>query len=191
MTAPSVWQDNLGSPADWGNVTTGQADAEAVAYPRGRGLGGSGAINAMAHVRGHRAVYADWAAGGAPGLGFGGLLPYFLCSERADGRDRALRGADGPVWVAPVPEADRHPGAHAFAGALDQAGCPATDDLSGVNQEGVAWVDLAIANGQRVSTGFQCRHRRHPAFGCAGQPEAAARHGQRLNLAGFRGKPDE
>jgi hypothetical protein len=50
-----------------------------------------------------------------------------------------------------VPEAGQHPVARAFAGALRGAGCPVTDDLSGVVQEGVAWVDLAIADGERVS----------------------------------------
>jgi len=48
MTVPSAWPQNLGSAADWANLTTGQADAGPVAYPRGRGVGGSGAINALA-----------------------------------------------------------------------------------------------------------------------------------------------
>src|SRR5262249_14380418 len=39
----------------------------------------------------------------------------------------------------------------AFAAALRGAGCPVTDDLSGAVQEGVAWADLAIAGGERVS----------------------------------------
>ena len=152
MIVPGAWPELLGTAADWGGVTIGQADAGAVAYPRGRVLGGSGAINAMAHVRGHRAVYDGWAAGGAPGWGFADLLPYFQRSEHAEGRDPALRGTRGPVWVAPVPEADRHPVARAFAGTLAQIGCPVTDDLSGARQEGVAWADLAIdAAGQRVS----------------------------------------
>ncbi len=122
-----------------------------MAYPRGRALGGSGAINAMAHVRGHRAVYDGWAVGGAAGWGFADLLPYFRRSERVEGRDPALRGTAGPIPVAPVPEPDRHPVACAFAEALRQAGYPVTDDLSGANQEGVAWADLAIAGGERVS----------------------------------------
>src|SRR5215471_13474616 len=50
MTVPNAWPENLGSAADWANVTTDQADAGPVAYPRGRALGGSGSINAMAHV---------------------------------------------------------------------------------------------------------------------------------------------
>ena len=151
MTVPDAWPQLLGTPADWAGVTIDQADAGPVAYPRGRTLGGSGAINAMAHVRGHRAVYDGWTAGGAAGWGFADLLPYFRRSEQTEGRDPALRGTEGPVRVAPAAEADRHPVARAFAAALAQIGCPVTDDLSGHQQEGVAWVDLAIDGGQRVS----------------------------------------
>jgi choline dehydrogenase len=151
MTVPDAWPELLGSAADWADVTSAQADAGPVASPRGRVLGGSGAINAMAHVRGHRAVYDSWATAGAAGWGYGDLLPYFRRSERADGRDPALRGTAGPVRVGPVPEADRHPVAAVFAAALAQIGCPTIGDLSGPPYEGTAWVDLAINGGQRVS----------------------------------------
>ena len=149
---PAAWPSLIGSDAEWGSVTVPQASAGALPYPRGRVLGGSGAINAMAHVRGHRAVYDAWAAAGADGWGFDGLLPYFQRAEDAGrGRDIALRGTGGPVRVAPVPEDGRHPVARAFAEALCAAGFPATDDLSGRRQEGVAWPDLAIHDGRRVS----------------------------------------
>jgi choline dehydrogenase len=151
MTVPDAWPELLGSAADWADLTTAQADAGPVAYPRGRALGGSGAINAMAHVRGHPGVYDGWAAAGATGWGYADLLPYFRRSEHADGRDPALRGTAGPVRVAPVPEADRHPVAAAFAEALAQIGCPATADLNAPPHEGTAWADLAIHGGQRVS----------------------------------------
>ncbi len=152
MSVPSAWPENLGSAADWADVTTAQADAGAVSYPRGRALGGSSAVNAMAHVRGHRAVYDSWAAGGAAGWGFADLLPYFRRSERADGHDPALRGTDGPVRVTPSAESRRHPVASEFVAALQAAGYPVTDDLSGSQQEGATWVDLAISGGQRVSS---------------------------------------
>ena len=138
MTVPDAWPELLGTAADWADITTAQADAGPVAYPRGRALGGSGAINAMAHVRGHRAVYDGWAAAGAAGWGYADLLPYFRRSEHAGG-DPGLRGTSGPVRVAPVPEPGRHPVASAFTEALQQAGCPVTDDLSGQRQEGAAW----------------------------------------------------
>jgi choline dehydrogenase len=113
MTVPAAWPDNLGSAADWADVTTPQAQAGPVAYLRGKALGGSGAINALAHVRGHRAVYDGWAASGAAGWAFTDLLPYFRRSEQAAGRDEELRGTAGPIRVAPVPTARRHPVARA------------------------------------------------------------------------------
>ncbi len=152
MTVPAAWPENLGSTADWADVTTPQADAGSVSYPRGLALGGSSAINAMAHVRGHRAVYDGWAASGATGWGFADLLPYFRRSEHAEGHDPALRGIDGPVRVTPAAAAHRHPVARDFVAALQSAGYPCTDDLSGSRQEGAAWVDLAISAGQRVSS---------------------------------------
>ena len=152
MTVPAAWPENLGSAADWADQTTSQADAGPVPYPHGRTLGGSGAINAMGHVRGHPACYDDWAAGGADGWDFASLLPYFRRSERAAGRDPALRGTDGPLTVAPALGPARHPVAEAFAAALTELGCPVTEDLSGARPEGVAWVDLAISGGERVSS---------------------------------------
>jgi choline dehydrogenase len=151
MMVPDAWPDLVGSAADWSGTTTPQADAGPLPYPRGRGLGGSGAINAMAHVRGHQAVYDAWAVGGAAGWAYADLLPYFKRSEHAEGRDPALRGTGGPVRVAPVPETSRHPAAVALAEALCALGCPVTGDLSGRQQEGVAWPDLAIWEGRRVS----------------------------------------
>ena len=152
MTVPDAWPELLGTAADWADITTAQADAGPVPYHRGRALGGSGAINAMAHVRGHRAVYDGWAAGGAAGWGYADLLPYFRRSEHTDGRDPALRGTSGPVRVAPVPEPGRHPVAvrvRRRPGRRWAARSPMTSAAQ--RQEGVAWVDLAIAGGQRVS----------------------------------------
>lgn len=130
------WPELIGSAADWGFFTTPQAESGPVIYPRGRVLGGSGEINAMAHMRGHRAVYDAWAAGGAAGWADADLLPYFKRSE---------------VRAARVPHELRHPVASAFAAALCAMGWPMTDDLGSGEQEGVAWPDLAIAGGQRVS----------------------------------------
>lgn len=152
MTVPNAWPENLGTAADWANVTTAQADAGELSYPRGRALGGSGAINGMAHVRGHVLTYDAWASDGAPAWGFADLLPYFRRSEQAAGRDPVLRGTDGPVSVAPAAEGRRHVVAREFFAALSATGQPVTDDLSGRHQEGASWVDLAIAGGERVSS---------------------------------------
>ena len=213
-TVPGAWPELLGTAADWGDVTSAQADAGPLPYPRGRALGGSSAINAMAHIRGHRAVYDAWAAGGAPGWGYENLLPDFWRSEDAEGRHPVLRGTGGPVRVAPVPEPERHPVAVAFAAALTQAGCPATADLSGTEQEGVGWADLAIDSGRRVSpadaylaaarrrpnltvqvgclvTGLQVRHGRCTgvSYLSEGVPARAHAHGEVVVCAGAVGSP--
>jgi len=152
FASPSAWPRLVGSAADWGERTVPQADAGPLPYPRGKVLGGSGSINAMAHVRGHRSVYDGWAAAGAPGWDYESLLPYFNRTERhRAGGCPGLRGDSGPVEVGPVPPQDRHPVALALADALAAAGYPLTTDLSGAWM-GVAWADLAItASGRRSS----------------------------------------
>ena len=115
-------------------------------YPRGRALGGSGAINAMAHVRGHRAVYDGWAAAGAAGWGYRGPAAVLQAQRaRRAAATRRCAGPTGPVQVAPVPEAAGIRSPARSPQALTALGCPVTDDLSGARQEGVAWADLAIA----------------------------------------------
>jgi choline dehydrogenase len=151
MTVPNEWPSLLGTAADWASLAGDQAAIGNAVLPRGRVLGGSSTINAMAHLRGHRAIYDGWAAGGAPGWGFADLLPCFRRSESAPGRDPALRGMDGPVRVSQA-SADPHPVARAFVAALAGAGHPVSSDLSGTEQEGVGWHDLAIADGERVSS---------------------------------------
>ncbi len=149
MTVPNAWPENLGQAADWCYVTTGQADSGAVNYPVGKALGGGSAINAMAHVRAHRALYDRWAADGASGWDEASLRKFFIRTEAVQGHEAGLRGTSGPVRLSQA--ADPHPAARAFYDALVEAGHPRTDDLSGSEQEGVAWVDLAIADGERVS----------------------------------------
>jgi choline dehydrogenase len=149
-TVPHAWPENLGSSAEWNETTTPQGGGVTIAYSRGRVLGGSGAINAMAHVRGHRSIYDGWARDGAPGWGFADLLPFFRRTERTTGRDPELRGTDGPIPVGPP--GSPHPVARAFVQGLRDAGVSQTDDLSGAHQEGVCWADLAISDGRRVSS---------------------------------------
>lgn len=146
---PAAWMRLQGGQCDWSYTTTAQADRGVLAYPQGRVLGGSSAINAMMHLRGHRAGYDAWSKAGASGWGYEDLLPYFQRSERAVGRDPSVRGVSGPMRVAPA--ADGHPLARAFIQAAVQSGYPASDDLNGHDQEGAGWVDLNVAEGVRQS----------------------------------------
>ena len=87
---PPEWQTLLKGPADLGGLTTPQAGTGTTIHlARGRGIGGSSAINAMTFLRGHRDSYADWDQFGARGWSFDDLLPYFMRSETAHPRRSA------------------------------------------------------------------------------------------------------
>ncbi|MCE7008124.1 GMC family oxidoreductase N-terminal domain-containing protein [Kibdelosporangium philippinense] len=126
--------------ANWADKTAdGTLD-----LPRGRGVGGSSAINAMVWARGHRSSY-DW----GPGWTFDDLLPYFRRSETAAGRDPVLRGTAGPLTVSPA--LHQHPLAAAGLEAALEIGHPEAKDVSGGLEEGFGWPDLCIVDGQRQS----------------------------------------
>jgi choline dehydrogenase-like flavoprotein len=150
MAVPPAWPTLMGSTADWADQTVPQqVTGTRVAWPRGRGLGGSSSINAMNFVRGHRASYDAWVTAGAKGWGFDDLLPAFKRSEHAEGRDPALRGVGGPLT--PGPAVQRHPIAEAGLQAAGQAGYPRARDISGGLEEGFGWCDLNIVDGRRQS----------------------------------------
>jgi choline dehydrogenase len=150
MAVPPAWPALMGTSADWADQTVDQeATGSAVPWPRGRALGGSSSINAMNFVRGHRASYDAWVQRGAKGWGFDDLLPFFMRSERTEGRDPALRGQHGPLT--PAPAAQGHPVAQAGLEAAAQAGHPIAADISSGAEQGFGWCDLNIVEGRRQS----------------------------------------
>src|SRR3712207_7955392 len=56
-------------------------NGRALAYPRGKVIGGSSAINAMIYMRGQAADYDGWRQLGLAGWGWDDVLPYFLKHE--------------------------------------------------------------------------------------------------------------
>ncbi|MGE3142872.1 MAG: choline dehydrogenase, partial [Hyphomonadaceae bacterium] len=138
-------------PFNWGFWTAPQTHlgGRTLWQPRGRGWGGSSAINGMIYTRGHARDYDDWRAAGLVGWGYSDLLPYFKRSEHFAGGADAWRGEGGPLWVCQPEE----PGllAKAFVQAGLAAGYPSTPDFNGAQQEGVGFFDLTIKNGERWS----------------------------------------
>jgi choline dehydrogenase-like flavoprotein len=117
--------------------------------PRGRGLGGSSAINAMVYLRGQREDYDDWATNGAAGWGWRDVLPHFLKSENNERGPGAWHGVGGPLNVADL--RSPHPFAARFIEAGLQAGLPRNEDFSGATQEGVGYYQVTQKNGERWS----------------------------------------
>ena len=70
-------------------------NGRALAYPRGRVLGGCSAINGMIYMRGQARDYDGWAQMGNRGWSWEDVLPWFRKSERHFGPADEFHGADG------------------------------------------------------------------------------------------------
>jgi choline dehydrogenase len=152
MNVSTLWPTLIGTTVDWGSQTVPQGGLNdaVLAYPRGRVLGGSSSINAMAFVRAHPSSYNSWASKGAEGWDYDALLPYFQRSECAVGRDPHWRGTNGPMT--PTPMTNLHPAAETFLEACEELGFPISDDLNGAEPEGASrCYELTAVDGRRQS----------------------------------------
>ncbi len=123
----------------------------AIAWPRGRVLGGSSSINGMMYMRGHRADYDLWRQHGLPGWSYADVLPYFRRSEgHLERPESAYHGTKGPLAV--VKAKGDNPLYRAFLEAGRAEGFAANDDFNGAEQEGLGLYDFNIRGGRREST---------------------------------------
>jgi choline dehydrogenase-like flavoprotein len=117
--------------------------------PRGRGLGGSSAINAMVYIRGNKWDYDNWSELGCDGWAYDDVLPYFKRSEHNVRGESDYHGGSGPLWVSdqlwPNP-ASRH-----FVEAAASLQMPETRDFNGEKQEGFGLYQVTQKNGERCS----------------------------------------
>lgn len=117
---------------------------------RGKVVGGSSSINAMAYYHGHPADYDRWAATGLPDWSFNHVLPYFQRAEDWEGGADGHRGTGGPLTTQYA--TFRDPICEAFLEAGREAQHPFTEDYNGVNQEGFARMQMTLRKGRRWST---------------------------------------
>jgi 4-pyridoxate dehydrogenase len=136
---------------DWGYFAEPEAtmDGRRVECARGKVIGGSSSINAMAYVRGHRGDYERWAEGGLTGWSYAHVLPYFRRQESCESGASAYRGGDGPLTTRMTRYMD--PLVEAYRAAGEAAGHPLTDDYNGAQQEGFGRSQQTIRNGRRCS----------------------------------------
>ncbi|OED49619.1 choline dehydrogenase [Rhodobacteraceae bacterium (ex Bugula neritina AB1)] len=130
-------------------------------WPRGKVLGGSSSINAMAYVRGLPHDFDDWETAGATGWGWNNVRRSYEALESNDewheGR-RRLRGT-GPVRVTDLSER-MHPFARNFLSAAQDMGWPFLQDMNaaaetGANtlpSEGMGYVRSTVKDGRRWSS---------------------------------------
>jgi len=116
---------------------------------RGKVVGGSSSINAMAYVRGHRGDYDRWAAKGLDEWSYAHVLPYFRRQESWEHGVSEFRGGDGPLSTRFSRYAD--PLSEMFIAAGRSAGYDYTPDYNGKQQEGFGQWQATIRNGRRCS----------------------------------------
>lgn len=143
----ALWE----SEVDYAYLTEPQehADGTVVFWPRGKVLGGSGALNGMIYVRGHRSDYDNWAYHGAHGWSYEEVLPYFKRSEDHEDGESRYHGARGPLPVRHNRDPD--PVSTAFLNAAVEYGIPLNPDCNGEDVLGAGYTQLNIVDGRRVS----------------------------------------
>jgi choline dehydrogenase-like flavoprotein len=149
--------------------------------PRGKGLGGSSAINAMVYIRGHRADYDEWASLGNPGWSYADVLPYFKRSEDNAELDGEYHGKGGPLHVQGL-QSD-NPVREMFLQGAREAQFRIRDDFNGAEQEGLGTYQVTQKNGERWSA---ARGYIHPHM--ASRPNLRVETGAQATRIIFEGK---
>ena len=155
---PPAWPTLRGTEVDWAYTTVPQPGLGNLpqSWPRGKVLGGSSSTNVMIFLRGHRNDFDTWAAQGAKGWDYEGVLPFFKKMETVEGRDPKYRGDSGPMR--PAVAADPNPLSEVFVAAAKESGYPVTGDFNGAVQEGAGLHELSVAGGRRQSTAVAYLH---------------------------------
>ena len=117
--------------------------------PRGRGLGGSSAINAMVYIRGAAFDYDQWASLGATGWSYADVLPWFKRAEHNERGAGDFHGSGGPLNVMD----QRWPNvtSRRFVESAAALQLPRTADFNGANQEGFGLYQVTQKGGERWS----------------------------------------
>ena len=146
---PRAWPLLQGSAIDWGHRTVPQRHAanRVFDWPRGKVIGGSTAINAMAHVRGHPDDFAAWVEQGCDGWGYADLMPYFLRSETYTAGKSPYHGDTGPLHL--IRPTAPSPVTVAYMAAGEEVGFAPTTDHNGPQMTGPCTNTLTIKDGKR------------------------------------------
>ncbi len=146
---PAAWPALQGSEIDWRFETAPQprCAGRVHQWPRGKAVGGSTCLHAMAHVRGHPSDFDSWAAQGCTGWGYRDLLPYFIRSENSDRGASAYHGTTGPLHL--VAPTRPHPITLAYMAAGEAHGIAPTDDHNGPRLSGPTLNTLNLKDGRR------------------------------------------
>lgn len=149
---PIGYFKTVGNPRfDWGFETEPEPelDGRRLAWPRGKGPGGTSLINGMLYLRGHRTDYDQWAALGNAGWAWDDVLPYFRKAMHRAQAAAAHDGVGGPLWVSNLPH---DPLSDAFVEAAAATGIGRSADFNAGDNSGAGYFQMTTRNGRRMST---------------------------------------
>ena len=122
-------------------------------YWRGRGVGGTSAMNGQIAIRGMLEDYDGWAAQGCAGWSGEDVLPYLIKLETdLDFGDKPYHGTDGPLPVYRTPLKEWGPVDLALREAALALGYPWAEDCNAPGATGVSPYPINSRSGERVST---------------------------------------
>jgi len=119
-------------------------------WPRGRGLGGSSAINGMIYLRGHPLDFERWRQMGNAGWGWDDVYPLFQRSLGLDAEGNPLAGAEGALGISDSPFVHRF--SRLFVDAAEQSGFARRTDFNSGEQDGAGFLRFTIRKGVRSSS---------------------------------------
>lgn len=143
----------IGNPrSDWMFKTEPEAglNGRALAYPRGKVIGGSSAINAMISMRGQAADYDHWRQLGLTGWGWDDVLPAFKKLEDHFLGESEHHGVGGG-WRIEAPRLSWMV-LDAVAEAASEMGIRKTPDFNTGDNEGIGYFHVNQKRGRRWSS---------------------------------------
>jgi 5-(hydroxymethyl)furfural/furfural oxidase len=120
-------------------------------YSQGRIMGGGSSVMGMVALRGTPDDYAEWEELGATGWGWNDVLPYFRKLETDFDFGGEMHGADGPVPVRRLPEAQWPPISKALQGFADERQIPFVADMNADFRDGYAVAPISNWPDKRAS----------------------------------------
>ncbi|MEU3331643.1 GMC family oxidoreductase [Glutamicibacter creatinolyticus] len=125
---------------------------EPAPYWRGRGVGGSSAINGQIAIRPPAEDFDNWAADGCDGWSWSEVLPYFRKLEHdAQFGEESHHGNAGPIPIYRAGEETWGPADRALADAAQEMGLQWVEDINSPSGSGVSVYPINSRNLRRVS----------------------------------------
>ena len=120
-------------------------------YNQGRLMGGGSSVNGMCANRGLPSDFEEWAARGAKGWDWEGVLPYYKKMETDTDFNGPLHGKDGPIKLRRLFE-DQWPGfTTASIDAVAADGWNNLKDQNGAYEDGYFPIPMNNIDGKRIS----------------------------------------